>query len=271
MSVEISGMGYENGFFFFSQSSPGANPIYSTNHVAGMATGRRRLGTNHLSTMSPSQVCDSNLIEKGLFRVVITMLTVTWIRLVCSLAPCATLISRPLLFTEVVACRVYFAIVIKPLHRYFRVHRNWKMVKKQFKTLDYVRSSLRIFVKPSPTLLASAAMHPPARPRGPRPAKPAAEMSVRYSTKRIHISSKKPTNPNIRSSSIGIAVRRASRWVQPWMHGYHSPCCPEGLGAASQYYHLLRIMRWEDLRMKFLPALCANFGEKIAELDFIPP
>ena len=34
--------------WLFSQSSPGANPIYNTNHVAGMATGRRRLGTNHL-------------------------------------------------------------------------------------------------------------------------------------------------------------------------------------------------------------------------------
>ena len=30
----------------FSQSSPGANPIYSTKYVAGRTTGRRRLGTN---------------------------------------------------------------------------------------------------------------------------------------------------------------------------------------------------------------------------------
>ena len=31
----------------FSQSSLGAGPIYSTNYVAGMAMGRRRLETNH--------------------------------------------------------------------------------------------------------------------------------------------------------------------------------------------------------------------------------
>ena len=30
---------------FFSQCSSGADPIYSTNYVAGRATGRRRLGT----------------------------------------------------------------------------------------------------------------------------------------------------------------------------------------------------------------------------------
>ena len=37
----------------FSQSSPGANPIYSTKYVAGRATGRRRLGTNTKSQHSP--------------------------------------------------------------------------------------------------------------------------------------------------------------------------------------------------------------------------